>query len=65
LNRLQADEHGKKGSSLQRVTSDTDEHMQTTAGELSDREAMLQDLNAALLALRSRLGGLLDRVEAH
>jgi len=65
LNRLQADEHDKKGSSLQSVTWDADEHMQTTAGELSDREAMLQDLNASLLALRSRLGGLLDHVQAH
>jgi hypothetical protein len=63
LNRLQADEHSKKGSSLQSVTGDADEHMQTTTGELSDREAMLQDLNAALLALRSRLGGLLDQVQ--
>jgi len=65
LNRLQVDEHSKKGSSLQSVTCDADKHMQTTAGELSDREAMLQDLNAALLALRSRLGGLLDQVQAH
>jgi hypothetical protein len=65
LNRLQADEHDKKGFSLQSVTSDADEHMQTTTSELSDREAMLQDLNAALLALRSRLGGLLDQVQAH
>jgi hypothetical protein len=65
LNRLQADEHDKKGSSLQSVTCDADGHMQTTAGELSDREAMLQDLNASLLALRSRLGGLLDQVQPH
>jgi len=65
LNRLQADEHDKKGSSLQSVTCDADGHMQTTAGELSDREAMLQDLNASLLALRSRLGGLLDQVQNH
>lgn len=65
LNRLQTDEHGKKGSSVQSVTGDADQQMQTTAGELSDREAMLQDLNAALLALRSRLGGLLDRVQPH
>ena len=65
LNRLQADEHGKQGSSLQSVTGDADQHMQSTAGELSDREAMLQDLNAALLALRSRLGGLLDQAGRH
>jgi len=65
LNRLQTDEHSKNGSSLQSVTCDADEHMQTTAGELSDREAMLRDLNASLLALRSRLGGLLDQVQPH
>ncbi|MFZ0747623.1 MAG: hypothetical protein WAM85_24680 [Terracidiphilus sp.] len=65
LNRLQAEEHDKKGSSLQSLACDANEHMQTTAGELSDREAMLQDLNASLLALRSRLGGLLDQVQAH
>jgi hypothetical protein len=65
LDRLQADERGEKGSSLQSVTSDADEHMQTTYGELSNREAMLQDLNASLLALRSRLGGLLDQVQPH
>ena len=63
LNRLQVDEHDKKSSSLQSVTCDVDEHTQATAGELADREAMLQDLNAALLALRSRLGGLLDQVQ--
>jgi hypothetical protein len=63
LNRLHADEHDKKGSSLQSVTCDVDEHMETTVGELSDREAMLRDLNASLLALRSRLGGLLDQVQ--
>jgi hypothetical protein len=65
LNRLQADEHDKKGSSLQSVTCDVDKHMQATTGELADREAMLQDLNASLLALKSRLGGLLDQVQPH
>jgi hypothetical protein len=65
LNRLQADEHSKKGSSVQSVTCDADGHMQSTARELSDREAMLQDLNAGLLALRSRLGGLIDQVQPH
>jgi hypothetical protein len=62
LNRLQSNERGKKGSSVRGVTSDADEHVQTTADELADREAMLQDLNASLLALRSRLGGILDQV---
>jgi hypothetical protein len=61
LNRLQADEHAKKGSSLQSVTSVADEHVLTTADELADREAMLRDLSAAFLALRSRLGPLLDQ----
>jgi hypothetical protein len=65
LNRLQADEHSKKGSSLQSVTCDADAHMQTTVSELLDREAMPRDLNASLLALRSRLGRLLDQVQPH
>jgi hypothetical protein len=65
LNRLRAGAHGKNGSSLKSVTCDADEHMQSTAGELSDREAMLQDLNTSLLALRSRLGELLDQVQPH
>jgi hypothetical protein len=62
LHRLQANEGDKTGSSLRSVTSDADQRVQTTADELADREAMLQDLNASLLALRSRLGGVLDQV---
>jgi hypothetical protein len=62
LERLQAEGRGKTGSSVASVTSDSDQLMLATADELSNREAMLLDLNAALLALRSRLGGILTEV---
>ena len=65
LNRLQTNDHGKKGSSVQILTSDADEHILTTANELADREAMLLDLSAALLRIRSNLGLLLDEVRQH
>ena len=65
LNRLRADTHSKKGATVQSLTSDDDQHVQSTADELSNREAMLLDLNASLLALRSRLGVLLDQVQPH
>ena len=65
LNRLQTNDHGKKGSSVQSLTSDADEHILTTANELADREAMLLDLSAALLRIRSNLGSLLDEVRQH
>jgi len=65
LNHLRADTRSKKGATVQSLTSDDDQHVQSTADELSNREAMLLDLNASLLALRSRLGALLDQVQPH
>jgi hypothetical protein len=43
LNRLETDKHSKKGANVQSITSDADEHVQATADELSNREAMLLD----------------------
>jgi poly(3-hydroxybutyrate) depolymerase len=65
LDRLQKDKHSKKGSSVESVTSYSDEGVQLTTDELSNREAMLLDLNASLLSLRSRLGSLLDQERGH
>ena len=63
LHRLQVNERDRNGSSVQSVTSDADQHVHAATGEFADREAMLQDLNASLLALRSRLGDVLDQVQ--
>ena len=65
LNRLRTNDSGKKGSRVQSLTSDAGEHILTTAKELADREAMLLDLSAALLQIRSNLGLLLDEVRQH
>ncbi len=62
LHRLQDDQQ-KTGSTVASVTSDPSQGLRLAAGELADREAMLQDLHGAIALLKVELRGMLTEAE--